>query len=173
MDVSRQELDVRVSKRILWFGAEAYPLPDITRIETISLEPNRKAAIRWFGIMTVVTLFVMAIAASATPGFVATLAVLAGIGWIGYRLYKLIEFLNLKLYELDIETAAAIHRGVISDDPKVVADLRAQIIDAIDNPRNPRAEFQVTVANFQIDDNFTMHRNTSRGWPRRRATAGD
>lgn len=171
MDVSRRELDVRVSKRILWIGAEAYPLPDVTRLETISLEPNRKAAIRWFGIMTVVLLCAMAVAASVTSGYVATVAVLAGMGWIGYRLYKLVEFLNLKLYELDIEAAAAVHRGVISDDPKVVTGLRDRIIDAIDNPR---AEFQVTVADFQIDDAFTMHRNnTSRGRSRRRATAGD
>lgn len=171
MDVSRRELDVRVSKRILWFGADGYPLPDVTRLETISLEPNRKAAIRWFAIMTVVMLFAMAIAASMTSGFVATVAVLAGMGWIGYRLYKLIEFLNLKLYELDVETATAVHRGVISDDPKVVTDLRDRITDAIDDPR---AEFQVTVADFRIDDTFTMLRNnTPRGRQRRRATAGD
>jgi uncharacterized protein DUF6232 len=153
MDVSHQALDVRVSKRILWFGSEAYPLPNITRTGTVTLEPDRRAAIRGFVTMTLVTLFVMSIVAGTTTGFVATLAVLAGLGWIGYRLYKLVEFLNLRLYELNVETAAASHRGVISDNPKVVTDLQDLITDAIDNPQ---AEFQVTVDNFQIGDNFTM-----------------
>jgi hypothetical protein len=156
MNVSRQELDVRVSKRILWLGSAAYPLPNITRAGTITLEPDRRAAIHWFTTVTVATLFGMSIVVSAMSGFVVTLAVLAGLGWIGYRLYKLIEFLDLRLYGLDIETAAASHLGVISDDPTVVADLRDRIADAIDNPR---AEFRVTVDNIQIGDGFTMRGN--------------
>lgn len=66
MNVSRQEFDVRVSRR---------------------------AAIRWFTTVTVMTLFAMSIVAGTLSGSVVTLAVLTGLGWIGYRLYKLVEFL--------------------------------------------------------------------------------
>src|SRR6516165_4542908 len=45
--MSRTELiDVEVRRRVLWVGAEAYPLQNIARAQTIELAPDRAAAFR-------------------------------------------------------------------------------------------------------------------------------
>lgn len=158
MAVKHESIDVRVSKRILWFGSEAYPLPNITRTNTLKLEPNRGAAIRQYLVTVVVALFVIGIVASAAPGAISALVIVAGVGWIVFRTVKLVEFLKLTLYELVIETAAGSHRGLITADPAVVSDLSVRITDAIDNPQ---AEFQMQVENFQVGDNFSMFGNNT------------
>lgn len=39
-------IDVRVSRGVLWVGAEAYPLQNIARVKMITLAPNRRASLR-------------------------------------------------------------------------------------------------------------------------------
>lgn len=153
MSVRHESINVRVSKRILWFGSEAYPLPNITRTNTLTLEPQRGPAIRQYLLMVVVVLFAMGIVASAAPGAIAALVIVAGVGWIVFRTIRLVEFLKLTLYELVIETAAGSNRGLITDNPAVVTDLSFRITDAINNPH---AEFQLQVENYKAGDNFTM-----------------
>jgi hypothetical protein len=70
-----------------------------------------------------------------------------------YRTIKLVEFLNLRLHELTIETAGGSHRGLVSDNGEVVTDLAIRITDAINNPL---AEFQMQVENFHVGDNVNM-----------------
>jgi hypothetical protein len=158
MALSHQAINVRVSQRILWFGSEAYPLPNITRTNTVTLEPNRGALIRGYVVTVLVTLFAMGIAGSAAPGSVAALVIVAGLAWLAWRTYRLVELLKLTLYVLDIETAAGSHRGLTTDDPHVVADLQVRITDAINNPH---AEFQMQVENFQVGDSFTVYGNNT------------
>ncbi|MGB3443237.1 MAG: DUF6232 family protein [Actinophytocola sp.] len=142
MSVKHDVIDVRVSKRILWFGSEAYPLPNITRTNTLKWEPNRPVAIRRFVISTLAWLFAASIVATATPGGLSAIVFVGVVAWRVYRLVKLIEFLNLTLYELVIETAAGSNRGLVSADGQVVTDLSFRITDAINNPH---AEFQQQV----------------------------
>ncbi|GAB1510294.1 DUF6232 family protein [Actinophytocola sp. KF-1] len=158
MALSHEAINVRVSQRILWFGSEAYPLPNITRTNTLTLQPNRGALIRQYVLSVLVTLFVMGIAGSAAPGSVAALVILGGLAWLAYRTYRLVELLKLTLYVLNIETAAGSHRGLTTDNPNVVADLQLRITDAINNPH---AEFQMQVENFHVGDNFTMFGNNT------------
>jgi hypothetical protein len=158
MAFSHQAIDVRVSRRILWFGSEAYPLQNITRTGTLVLEPNRGAAIRQYVVTVLVTLFAMGIVGSAAPGSVAALGIVVGLAWLAYRTYRLVELLRITLYVLNIETAAGSHQGLTTDDPKVVADLQMRITEAINNPH---AEFQMRVENFQVGDNFTMFGNNT------------
>jgi hypothetical protein len=147
-------IDVRVSRRILWFDREAYPLHMITRTNSVALKAKPGLAIRtyatsvlpWF-IPAVIVLAVGASWVITVPVIVTVLALLA------VKTYRLIEFLNLRLYELEIETAAGSHRGLVSDDREVVYNLAVRITDAINNPQ---AEFQLRVENFHVGDNVNM-----------------
>ena len=58
----REVIDVQVSRRILWVGAEAYPLHNIARATTIRIDPNRKAAVGRF-IKSILILTILAVAA--------------------------------------------------------------------------------------------------------------
>jgi hypothetical protein len=153
MPVRHEAINVRVSRRILWFGTDAHPLPNITRTNTLELEPNRAAAIRQYVLTVVAVLCVTALVASVTPGVVAALVIACGVGWLVLRTVKLVEFLKLRLYELIVETTAGSHRGLIAADPAVVSDLALRITNAIDNPHE---EFQLLVVNVQVGDNFIM-----------------
>lgn len=153
MSVTHETLDVRVSKRILWFGTEAYPLPNITRTNTQILKPNRGAAIKAYAISVAIWLTTAIIFLSAAPGVFSVLAMLAVLAWIALKTIRLIELLKLTLYELVIETAAGSHRGLISKNGKVVADLSFRITDAINNPH---AEFQMQVENYHVGDKINM-----------------
>lgn len=154
MAVKHEVIDVRVSKRILWFGNEAYPLPNITRTNTIKWEPNRSAAIRKFVVSAVAWLLAATIVATVSPGGLTAILFVGVVAWHVYKLVKLIEFLNLTLYELVIETAAGSNRGLVSTDGKIVADLSLRITDAINNPH---AEFQIRVDNIQVgNENYNF-----------------
>ena len=48
MSYKREVINVRVSRRVLWVGAQAYPLQNIARAQTIKLVPKREAAVRHY-----------------------------------------------------------------------------------------------------------------------------
>lgn len=154
MPLKHEPINVRVSQRILWFGSEAYPLLNITRTNTLELKPNRGAAIRKHVLSVLLWLFAATLVAAAAPGMVGGLAYAAAIAVIVVKTIKLVEFLNLALYELVIETAAGSHRGLVTNNPQVVTDLSIRITDAINNPY---AEFQMQVENFHLGDNITQN----------------
>lgn len=151
MSLRHDSIDVRVSQRILWFGNEAYALPNITRTNFGKLVPNRGAAIRGHVRTVLLTLFGAGVLAALVPPTAAALIVVCALAFLGYKTYKLVEFLKIELYELVIETAAGSHRGLISNNGGVVIDLSRRIAEAINNPH---AEFQMRVENVQVGDNF-------------------
>jgi hypothetical protein len=153
MSFQHEFIDVGVSKRILWFGSEAYPLHNITRTNTLTLTPNRGAAIRGYVLAVVLLLFLASVVAGTAPGIMGFLAFAGALALIVYKTIKLIELLNLTLYELTIETAAGSHRGLVSKNRAVVHDLAFRITDAINNPL---AEFQMRVENYHVGDNVNM-----------------
>ena len=160
MSVSHETIDVRVSKRILWFGSEAYPLPNITRTNTLTLKPNRGATIRAYVVSVAIWLAVAFVILLAAPGFFSVLVLLAVLAWIAVKTRSLIELLNLTLYELVIETAAGSHRGLITKNGDVVTDLSIRITDAINNPY---AEFQMKVKNYHVGDKINMFGDNNLG----------
>lgn len=157
MSLTHEAVDVRVSKRILWFGNEAYPLPNITRTNTRMLTPDRGAAIRKFVISAAVWMFVGAVVVGVAPGVLTTLVYLGVLGWQVYRLVKLVEFLKLTLFELVIETASGSHRGLVSPDGAVVTDLSLRITDAINNPD---AEFRMQLQHFHVGGDYVKVNGT-------------
>lgn len=160
MSVTHETIDVRVSKRILWFGSEAYPLPNITKTNTLTLKPNRGAAIKAYVISVVIWLTVAIVILGIAPGFFSVLVLLAVLAWIAMKTVRLVELLNLTLYELVVETAAGSHRGLITKNSNVVADLAIRITDAIDNPY---AEFQMRVENYHVGDKINMFGDNNLG----------
>jgi len=160
MSVTHETIDVRVSKRILWFGTEAYPLPNITRTNTQILKPNRGAAIRSYAISVAIWLTAAIIVLSAAPGVFSALVLIAVLAWIAMKTRNLIDLLKLTLHELVIETAAGSHRGLISKNGEVVAELSFRITDAINNPY---AEFQMKVKNYHVGDQITMFGDNNLG----------
>lgn len=44
----RKVIRVEVSKRVLWIGAEAYPLQNIARATTVKIKPERAKAVGRF-----------------------------------------------------------------------------------------------------------------------------
>jgi hypothetical protein len=153
LSIRHESINVRVSKRILWFGSEAYPLHNITRTNTLILTPNRGAAIKRYLLSVLLWLFLASVAAAAAPGALGVLMFVGALAWLVFKLVKLVDFLNLTLHELIVETAAGSHRGLVSNNRNVVHDLAFRITDAINNPL---AEFQMRVENFQVGDNVTM-----------------
>lgn len=160
MSVTHETIDVRVSKRILWFGSEAYPLPNITRTNTLTLKPNRGAAIRAYVVSVAIWLTVAIVVLSVAPGFFSVLVLLAVLAWIAVKTRDLMELLKLTLYELVIETAAGSNRGLITKNSNVVADLSLRITDAINNPY---AEFQMRVENYHVGDKISMFGDNNLG----------
>jgi hypothetical protein len=161
MSVKEVITDVRVDKQILWFDADAYPLQNIARTSTKKLVPNRGPAIRSYIIQAVLWLFAASVVAAAAPGTLSALVFVGVLAWLGYRLYGLIQFLNRVLYELVIETAAGSHRGLVSYDWDLVAELTVKITDAINNPQ---AKLHIRAKNVQVGgENYIVNGKDSVG----------
>jgi hypothetical protein len=160
MALRHESIDVRVSRRILWFGSEAYPLHNITRTNTLVITPNRGSAIKRYLISIALWLIPPTVASAAGLGFVTALAVVGWLALVVYKTIKLVEFLKLTLYELVIETAAGSHRGLVTANENVVFDLSIRITDAINNPH---AEFQMRVENLRVGDDINMYGDHNTG----------
>jgi len=156
----REVIKIRVSRRILWVGAEAYPLHNIARATTAPIEPRRMAAVGQF-LGYALLLLILSAAFGGTGGHgdlntdaVQRLITFLDIG-IGLVLVaRLASVLVKRVYHaLVIETSGAPYTVLVSIDKAVVSGLVFQIMDAIDNPE---AEFQVSVENYHIGDKINM-----------------
>lgn len=159
----REVIKIRVSRRILWVGAEAYPLHNIARATTVRIEPRRMAAVGQFLGYALLLLIVAGVIVNAAEHgelnnadsdavthLVSFIAVAVGLVLIG----RLASVLVKRVYHaLVIETAGAPYTALVSVDKAVVSGLVFQIMDAIDNPE---AEFQVSVENYHIGDKINM-----------------
>jgi hypothetical protein len=149
MALKHGTVNVRISKRILWFNSEAYPLSNITRANTLTWEPRRGPAIKTYAFSVFCWVVFAGVVSSAAPVAVATVVDLVVLAWLVWKTVRLVEFLKLRLYELHVETAAGSNRALVSNRPEIVGEIAYQITDAINNPH---AEFQKTVQNFHVND---------------------
>jgi hypothetical protein len=153
----REFINVRVSRRILWVGAEAYPLQNIARAQTIEIVPRRGAAIGRYVMMVVLWLILGGAAALA----IHALAVLFALALIVISTIRLIKALSRRtFYALVIETAGTPRTALVSADRNMVNRLVHLIMDAIDNPQ---AEFQFQVENFHVGDKIQQFGNQNVG----------
>jgi hypothetical protein len=148
-------VNFRVSRRILWVGAEAYPLQNIARARTVRLAPKRGPAVGRF--IAAIVLWIAleigdaaALRAARVPGPIRTTligyieigaAVLIALSVIGL----LVALARRTLYVLVIETAGTPFAAVVNPDGNLVNWLVHRIMDAIDNTQ---AEFQQSVQNY-------------------------
>jgi Family of unknown function (DUF6232) len=137
----REFIDVRVSRRILWVGAEAYPLQNIARAQTIEIMPSRGAAIGRYVMVIVLWLILGGVVALAIHA-VAVLVVLALIVVSTIRLIKVLS--RRTFYALVIETAGTPRTALVSPDKNQIVGIVRVIMDAIDNPQ---VEYHTTVEN--------------------------
>lgn len=148
-------LNIGVSRRILWVGAEAYPLQNIARAQTVRLDPARSHAV-WTFVKSVL-LWIFLGAAGAVPlRYVPTLSeedVDRLTGYIAIAVTALAVFSAVRLlvvlsrrtlYALVIETAGTPRTAVVSPHWHVLNGLVNQIMAAISNPA---AEFHQQVVN--------------------------
>lgn len=157
MSYKREFINVRVSRRILWVGAEAYPLQNIARAQTIEIVPRRGAAIGRYVMMVVLWLILGGAAALA----IHALAVLVALVLIVISTIRLIKALSRRtFYALVIETAGTPRTALVSADRNMVNRLVHLIMDAIDNPQ---AEFQFQVENFHVGDKIQQFGNQNVG----------
>ncbi|MCC0096014.1 MULTISPECIES: DUF6232 family protein [Streptomyces] len=148
--------DVVVSRRVLWIGAEAYPLNNIARATTVKVDPPRRQAIARF-VKSFVTVVVLAfIALVVLPnGYqdAAAVVALVAIALLVVQLGGVI--LDKTYYALVIETAGTPNTALVTNDLALVHDLVRVIMEAIDNPQ---ASFHQQVTNYigQVGDNFKV-----------------
>lgn len=151
----RKFIDVRVSRRILWVGAEAYPLRNVARARTVKLTPKRGPAVGRL-IAAVVLWIVLEAAGSAAlraarapAPLRATLISYLEIGSVVFVALSAVGLLvalgRRTLYALVIETAGAPFAAVINPDRNLVGWLVYQIMESIENSM---AEFQQRVENY-------------------------
>jgi hypothetical protein len=154
-----KEITVAVSRRILWIGAEAYPLQNIARAQTISLAPNRGAAIRNFALWMLVGVGLVIGLRYATgrplPSqlrpylpLAQIVVVICVVSLVVLSIIRLIVVLTRRtLYVLIIETAGTPHRALVSAEKFQVDDLVRKIMGAIDNPG---ADFKVKMKSIDL-----------------------
>jgi hypothetical protein len=154
--------EVSVSRRILWIGAEAYPLQNIARAQAIELPPPRGAAIRhYLGVVIFCVILGVGSAVAATK--VATIATvpsaalsalhgveIVAVALIVISTIRLVVKLSARtLYALVIETAGTPFAALASAERNTVIDLVKKIMDAIDNPQ---ADWNLKVENVHVGD---------------------
>lgn len=151
-------INVRISKRVLWVGSQAYPLHNIARVQGMPVRPDhRKSAasktlqgclggiLALFGIGLIISVTI----ANRVGGLVLLVLIVAA----GYGVMTKLRRPQETYFALVIETSGNPHRVLVSRDRDAVFGLVHQITDAIDNPQ---AEFDTQINNVQFGDNFTQ-----------------
>src|SRR6266568_8317188 len=155
MDSANNAVNVRISKRVLWVGSEAYPLQNIARARAVRVIPKS----RWTGksraqagcLGFLAFLFVLGLGAAAhsAGGVLVVVVAIVAVAIV----VALTRRKTQPYYALIIETSGNPRRALVSTDGAQVGNLVEEIMDAIDNPE---AEFQTVVNNVQYGDNFVQ-----------------
>lgn len=150
----REVIEVRVARRMLWVGADAFPVTNITRVRALSWGTARGPAVSAFVRFMIL---LVALTAGGLGAFGVVLVVVAPAATIAVILVsRLVSVLRTKTYYvLVIETGGAAHPALVSLDITEVQDLVARITDAIDDPN---AAFAIRIENHiaQIGDTINV-----------------
>ncbi|WP_399883834.1 DUF6232 family protein [Streptomyces sp. BBFR51] len=163
-------MELRISRRLLWIGTAAYPLQNIARVYTLTLQPRRKEAVMRFlkrsglivAVAMIATLPAMADAALSGNGTFLALIWFVAVGlWIFCLVDMIIVLSAPSHYVLAVETNGASTGVVTSRHPHYLNQLVGQISHAIDHPDT---ELHVTVESINISpshyyfgDNVNMY----------------
>ncbi|MFF8511416.1 DUF6232 family protein [Streptomyces sp. NPDC015492] len=145
-------LQLRVSRRMLWVGAAALPLHNITRVEAFRLTPDRGAALLRFLKWLAVALVIYAVLNGVSDGD-------AAVGEFGPLLFvvliALAVYLGRELFAaakpvLLVEMSSGSAVVVTLPSMEELREIAGLIAHAIDNPA---AEFSRTVQQFNTTNN--------------------
>jgi hypothetical protein len=162
-------INVRISRRVLWIGGDAYPLQNIARAQTLQVTPPRETPIReyiksvagwvFLGIGVTIVLNIASMHASTLVGLL-WLAILAALVVRTFKLISALRNRKQTYYALVIETAGTPNTALVSPDSGVVFELVQEIMAAIDNPQ---AEYSQQVTNVHLGDKITQFGNDNVG----------
>jgi hypothetical protein len=155
MRVKTEEVDFRISRRILWVGSNAYPLPQVSSVRPIEVIPRRGRMLAQYGrragatvVVGFVGLTISACLGRAVPPVVDAVVAVAMVGVVVWHTVELIRRLRRgRLYVLRVSTAGNQHSALVSRNRELIEDLTRRVADAIDNPA---AEFAISVENLEI-----------------------
>jgi hypothetical protein len=164
-------INVGVSQGVLWIGGEAYPLHNIARVQNVELVPRRGRAVGAFvkeilvwaalGVGGVVALRFAELSSSDVETFTGYIAIGAVALAVLSTIKVLVALARRTYYALVIETSGRPHTALVSPNEAELDQLVRQIMYAISNPRDSRAEFNTTVVhhhnNNYIGQQFNMH----------------
>jgi Family of unknown function (DUF6232) len=154
MDSADNLVNVRISKRVLWVGTEAYPLQNIARAQAVKVIPKSpwtgksRAAGGCLGFIAFWMVVALGAALHSVGAVLFVAAVIAAVIIVVLARRK-----KQPYYALIIETSGNPRRALVSTDGAKVGNLVQKIMDAIDDPE---AEFQTVVHNVQYGDNFVQ-----------------
>lgn len=142
-------VNVRVSKRVLWVGEDAYPLQNIARARAALWKPDANKGLNGcLGCLG--TAVVIAILAGASASKNTALTAVVWVLVIGAAVAAVVWSRRRKpRYALQIETSGNPFTVLVNTDKEQLDRLVREIMDAIDNPE---AEFQMQVENMHVGD---------------------
>jgi uncharacterized membrane protein YuzA (DUF378 family) len=155
----RQTVEVKVRNQVLWVGAEAYPVHNIARAQTVSYSPRRvRAVLRFLGLAVLWALLGFVVSALGGRSSDASQLVWAVVGLLVLiNLVSLIRTLAAPtLYGLLVETSGHPHTALVTADLTQLREIVTSIMDAINNPHATSGPFHVE--NFHLGDrNVHVH----------------
>lgn len=161
--MSSKVINVGVSQGVLYIGSEAYPLHNIARVQTVELAPRRGRAVGSFvkeillwaalGVGGVVALRFAELSSSDVKTFTNYIAIGAVALALVSTVKVLVALARRTYYALVLETSGRPHTAVVSPQQQVVDQLVRQIMTAISNPRDPRAEFRTEIVHHHHHGN--------------------
>ncbi|MFF7974580.1 DUF6232 family protein [Streptomyces sp. NPDC007905] len=168
-------VELRVTKRLLWIGAAAYPLHNIARVYTTTLRPRRREAVLRFLKYAAVTLAVAVLlmlpgllakvssqgTGSGADGYLTFVWLAAGLAGVYFFVEMLSVLTAAPVYVLAVETNGASTGVVTSQNQGQLDQLVGQITYAVEHPD---IEFRVVVErltvspnNYYFGDNVNMY----------------
>ncbi|MFD6423456.1 DUF6232 family protein [Streptomyces sp. NPDC060198] len=158
-------LQVTVSRRVLWVGAEAYPLQNIARAQAAMYKPAYADAVASF-VRRIVLLALTAgvwfwIVNLTDSKALRTLSLFMTGLLLAASVIRLVRVLLRKtFYALIIETAGSPQTALVSWSLDEVYRLVHMIMDAIDDPN---ASFSLQVENLHVGDRINQYGNHNAG----------
>lgn len=154
MNLDKKNIEVRISKRVLWVGTSAFPLPMVTNVQPVEYSINRWRLTRRVARRAVAAgalgFFVMLLLSCANaPAGALWVVLLATLAAVTYQIYHLVRGLNLPpLHVLRVQFAGSSRTAVASQDKAKIDELFRHVVDAIDNPA---MEYAVWIENVNGD----------------------
>jgi hypothetical protein len=152
---TRKDVEVRISRRTLWVGSQAYPLAHVTRVRPLEIKPRRGAIIKEYirqaGSCVLLGLvglaFLACIGKTVPPAVISTVELLILAVLVGLTVRLIRRLTIATLYVLSISTSGSPHAAVASLERDVIYDLANRVVDAIDDPA---LEYRIHVENVEI-----------------------